>query len=149
MCTSSSPIRRANAGFTLLEVMVATLIMAIAVAGLLSGLAGSTRNAARLAAYDRSATLAKQKMDELLLDPKFPRHITIEGPWADQRQPGGWRARASVFDAMPGNGPGSPILERIQLEVWWMDGAARKSLTLEGFRSAIMRPEDAGARPSL
>ncbi len=126
---------RPQAGFTLLEVMVATLIMAIAVVTLLSGLAASTRNAAKLAAYDRSTTLAKQKMDELLLDLKTPRNQTIEGPWADPRQPGGWRARVSVFDGGTG-GPGSSVLDRIQLEVWWMDGPTRKSFTLEGFRAA-------------
>jgi len=130
--------RRTNrrAGFTLLEVMVATLIMSIAVVTLLSGLAASTRNAAKLAAYDRSATLAKQKMDELLLDLRLPREQTIEGPWADTRQPGGWRARVTVFDAPPGVGPGSRVLDRIQLEVWWMEGVVRKSFTLEGYRTA-------------
>ncbi len=128
--------KRPDAGFTLLEVMVATLIMAIAVVTLLSGLSASTRNAARLAAYDRSATLAKQKMDELLLDTRIRRGTPIEGPWADSRQPGGWRALVTAFDAPPGTGPGSPILDRIQLEVWWMDGAARKSFALEGFRVA-------------
>jgi prepilin-type N-terminal cleavage/methylation domain-containing protein len=128
---------RRQAGFTLLEVMVATLIMAIAVVTLLSGLAASTRNAAKLAAYDRSTTLAKQKMDELLLDLRIPRNQTIEGPWADARQPGGWRARVSIFDPPGGVGaPGSTVLDRIELEVWWMDGATRKSFTLEGFRTA-------------
>jgi general secretion pathway protein I len=51
-------------GFTLLEVLVATLIMGIAVSGILSGLAGAARNAARLTEYDRATILAKQKMDE-------------------------------------------------------------------------------------
>ncbi len=55
-------------GFTLLEVMVASLIMGIAVAGVLSGLAGAARNASRLTDYDRATLVAKQKMDELLLD---------------------------------------------------------------------------------
>ena len=35
-------------GFTLLEMIVATTIMGIAVAGLMSGISSSTRNAARL-----------------------------------------------------------------------------------------------------
>ena len=56
-------------GFTLLEVMVAALVMGIAVAGVLSGLAGAARNAARLTEYDRATLVAKQKMDELLADP--------------------------------------------------------------------------------
>ena len=57
-----------QSGFTLLEVLVATLIMGIAVAGILSGMAGASRNAARLTDIDRATLLAKQKMDELLLD---------------------------------------------------------------------------------
>ena len=46
-------------GFTLLEMVVATAIMGIAVVGLLSVLAGATRNAARLRDYDRVAQLAR------------------------------------------------------------------------------------------
>jgi prepilin-type N-terminal cleavage/methylation domain-containing protein len=37
-----------RAGFTLLEMMVATVIMGIAVVGLLSGISSSMRNAAKL-----------------------------------------------------------------------------------------------------
>ena len=55
-------------GFTLLEVLVATTIMAIAVVGLLSALSTSLRNASRLTDYDRAALVARRKMDELLLD---------------------------------------------------------------------------------
>ena len=44
---------RANRGFTLLEMIVATTIMGVAVTGLLAGLSGATRNAARLRDYER------------------------------------------------------------------------------------------------
>ena len=52
-------------GFTLLEVLVATLIMGIAISGILSGLSGAARNASRLTDHDRATLLAKQKMDAL------------------------------------------------------------------------------------
>ena len=58
-------------GFSLLEVMVATFIMAVAVVALLSNLTTSLRNASRLTDYDRAALMARHKMDELLLMPRL------------------------------------------------------------------------------
>ena len=52
-------------GFTLLEMLVATLIMGLAVVGLLSGISTSMRNAARLADYDRVTLLARARQREL------------------------------------------------------------------------------------
>ena len=69
---------RSQSGFTLLEVLVATAVMGIAVAGVLSGLSASARNAARLTAYDRATLLARSKMDELIADQKIPRKVPIE-----------------------------------------------------------------------
>ena len=43
---------RGERGFTLLEVLVATVIMGIAVAGLIAGLSQSAKNASRLTDYD-------------------------------------------------------------------------------------------------
>ena len=121
--------------------MVATLIMAIAVTGLLSAISTSMRSAARLTDYDRAAQLARQKMDELILTTtKLPRNLPIEGAW-DERS--GWRARLSTFDKQEGAGPGAPILERIELEIWWMSADKRRTFVLEGFRRGALQPEEA------
>ena len=66
-------------GFTLLEMMVATLIMGIAVIGLMGEITASMRNASRVTERDRAALLARSKMDELLLDPQFPLETPVAG----------------------------------------------------------------------
>ena len=132
-------------GFTLLEVLVATLIMGIAVSGILSGLAGAARNAARLTEYDRATILAKQKMDELLTNRAARRNQTIEGAFDPAVTAGvqaGWRARVVPFEAAPGAGPGFPDIDRVELEVWWMSGETRRSFNLEGFRRNLLRMGD-------
>jgi len=132
-------------GFTLLEVLVATLIMGIAVSGILSGLAGAARNAARLTEYDRATILAKGKMDELLIDRALPRNQMIEGAFDPSLTAGlqaGWRARVAPFEAPPGAGPGIADIDRVELEVWWMSGETRRGCNLEGFRRNVLRMGD-------
>ncbi len=132
-------------GFTLLEVMVATVIMGIAVSGVLSGLASAARNASRLTQYDRATLLARQKMDELLVDHGIRRGVPLEGVWDPAVAGGasaGWRELVEPFEMTPGAAPGNWVLDRVQLEVWWMDGAARRGFTLEGFRRGILQNGD-------
>ena len=131
-------------GFTLLEVLVATVIMAIAVVGLLSNLSTSLMNASRLTEYDRAVMLAKKTMEELLAEPNLPKRTPIGGEW-NQRLvgvTGGWQAMLTPFEKQPGSGPGSIALDRLQLEVWWMSGNQRRMLNLETFRQGVIRPED-------
>ena len=132
-------------GFSLLEVLVATLVMAIAVAGLLGSLSTSMRNAARLTERDRAVMLAKQKMDELLLMPKLPKNIPFDGRF-DPAQTGGleagWHAQVSTFDMQTPPAPGQAVLNRIQLEVWWKIGEDIRKFALDGYKSEILRPED-------
>jgi general secretion pathway protein I len=132
-------------GFTLLEVLVASVVMAIAVAGVLSALSTSMRNQARLTDYDRSAMLARRKMDELLSERKVPKFVVLEGQWdpvlTNNRQ-SGWRARVQPWEMLPNSGPGSPVVDRIELEVWWMDGERRRTFTLEGFRRGQLTESD-------
>ena len=132
-------------GFTLLEVLVATLIMGIAVSGLMSALSTSMRSAARLTDYDRAALLGRQKMDELLLATKLPKGSVIEGTWGPEVTgdlQAGWRARLTPFETTPKAGPGTLFLERVELEIWWTTGDQRRTFTLEGFRRAVLTPAD-------
>jgi general secretion pathway protein I len=135
-------------GFTLLEVLVATLIMALAVTGLLSALSTSLRSASRLTDYDRAALLAHQKMDELMIATKAPKLAPFEGTWGPEVTGGlrtGWRARITPFEMLPGASIGAAFLERIELEIWWMNGERRRTFQIEGFRRSVMTPDDVAA----
>jgi general secretion pathway protein I len=132
-------------GFTLLEMVVATLIMAIAVVGLLSGISGATRNAARLRQYDRAVQLARLRMNDLLMDYTLPRNTVVSGTFDPDLTGGiesGWRARLENFEMPPARAAGQLALDRIELEIWWASGNDRRTLALDAFRSRVLRPVD-------
>lgn len=130
-------------GFSLLEVMVATFIMAVAVVALLSNLTTSLRNASRLTDYDRAALMARHKMDELLLVPRLP--PMMEGRFPPAESAGldaGWRARTGIFEFAPGAGPGSQVLERVELMIEFNNGGKQKTFSLEAFRRRYLFPDE-------
>jgi general secretion pathway protein I len=134
-------------GFTLLEMLVATTILAVAVVGLLNGLSGATRNAARLREYDRAVQLARLRMNDLLADTNTPHDMPIGGPFDPQQTGGieaGWRAIVSTDDVSPVAINDDFAIDRVQLEVWWMAGGQRRSFMLEGYRRRLMKPEEVG-----
>jgi len=135
-------------GFTLLEVLVATVIMSIAVTALMSGLSGAVRNASRLRDHDRVAQLARLRMNELLMDPTLPRNAALEGRF-DSSIAGnlnaGWQALLTPFSTPPAPGPGMPALDRVVLQIWWIDGSNRHTFTLEGYKEHILVADDLAA----
>ena len=129
-------------GFSLLEVLVATFIMAVAITGLVSNLTGSLRNAARLGDYDRASLLAKRKMDELSIIRGLPRWAPIEGYWDASLTgsiPVRWRAIVTPFDVPPALRPNMAVLDRIELQVSWQGG---RTFTLEGYRRGYLTASD-------
>ncbi len=135
-------------GFTLLEVLVATLIMAIAVAGLMGAISTSIRNAARLTDHDRAVQLGRQKMDELLIATGLEKGVPFQGTWGPEVTGGsdmGWIARLTPFEVPKGRGLGQPFVERVELEIWWMSGPRRRSFRLEGCHRAILTKADLAA----
>jgi type II secretory pathway pseudopilin PulG len=126
--------------------IVATTIMGIAVAGLMSGISSSTRNAARLRDYDRVVQLARLRMNGLLTDPRVPLNAPQEGLFDPAITGGlecGWRAQVSVAEKSSSTpAAGDYVLDRIQLEIWWMSGGQRRTFPLDSYRRRTLRPED-------
>jgi general secretion pathway protein I len=132
---------RQRRGFTLLEMLVASTIMGVAIAGLLTGLSGSTRNAARLREYDRVVQLARLRMNDILADPNIRNTSLAESfpPEAAGGVEAGYRATVAKVEEGPLPTDGDFVLDRVQLEVWWMSGGGRRSFTLEGYRRRLIR----------
>ncbi|MES1260602.1 MAG: prepilin-type N-terminal cleavage/methylation domain-containing protein [Acidobacteriota bacterium] len=128
---------KSRSGFSLLEVLVATVVMGIAVTGLIVGLSQSVKNASRLADYDRAAMLARTKMNDLLLDVTLPFEGAVEGTFDNDQAgvPSGWKAVLKPFDSQPEAGPGSLVLQQIALQVWWQPPAGtRRNIEIESYR---------------
>jgi general secretion pathway protein I len=139
----------ARRGFTLLELIVATSILAVAVVGLMSGITGSTRNAARLRDSDRLVMAARERMNELLADYALPRDTVVSAPFDPALLGGieaGWRAQLSTAEKPPGGGAGQLALDRIRLEVWWDRNGNRRTIELEGFRKRSLLNGEGGAQ---
>jgi len=130
--------------------IVATTIMSIAVVGMLSGLAASTRNAARLRDYDRVAQLARLQMNDLLTDSRFRGTVSLSGTWNPSITGGleaGWQVRTEDFAQSPPAHkpmPGEMVLDRVVLNVWWMSGGNRRTFTMETIRRRVVAATDAG-----
>ena len=128
-------------GFTLLEVLVATMIMGLAVVGMLTALSTSMRNAARLTDHDRMAMLGQTRMDELLVDRTLPLEAQFDGRFDPQVTGGeeaGYHVAMNLFEAPPHATPLTPILQRIVVHVWWKQGDKQRGLDLEAFRRSII-----------
>jgi type II secretion system protein I len=137
-----------RSGFTLLEVLIATLVMAIAVAGLMGAISTSLRNAARLTDHDRAVLLGHQKMDELSIAAGLQKGVPFEGTWGPEVTAGsdmGWRARLTPFEVPKGAAIGRPFVERVELQIWWMSGSQRRWFTLEAFHRAVLTRADMAA----
>lgn len=133
------PMRRKSRqrGFTLLEVLVATIILAVAVSALLGNLSVSTGNLFKTSTVDRLTYLSKRKMDELIAIQNLPRGAVLEG--ALEIDPQSKKPLAGFRAQILAGGGLSPSaqerLERIVLETWLDTNGRRRTLLLESYRT--------------
>jgi len=140
--STSQSMRRSKSqsGFTLIEVLVATLILAVAVSALLANLSTSTSNLFRTNDIDRLTFLSKRKMDELISLQNLPIGAPINGVLetdAANKPSAGFTAQILPFSPV---GPNSgERVDRVRLETWIQSGSRRKIMQLESFRTVKVR----------
>jgi hypothetical protein len=92
---------------------------------------------------------ARERMNELLADYSLPRDAVVEGPFNPELMGGieaGWRAQLTTGER-PSSAAGQLALDRVQLEVWWRQNGARRTLELEGFRKRFLLKSEGGPGP--
>jgi general secretion pathway protein I len=130
---------RRHRGFSLLEVMVAFAIAALALTMLYQVMGNNARQAGGLGQHERAMMLAESLLASCASVP--PQGID-EG---DQSAGYQWRLRSQPFPTPADDMPQAPHLHEVQASVQWLDGNATRSFDLTTLRPE-MRPRP-GATP--
>lgn len=129
-----------QAGFTLLEVLVATIILAVGVSALLSNLSTSTSNLFKTGDVDRLTYLSKRKMDELIGVRNVPIGAPFEGVLeADAANKPIAGFTAQILPAGPVGAISGERIERVRLETWLQSGSKKRTMQLESYRMVRVR----------
>jgi general secretion pathway protein I len=127
---------RSQRGFTLMEVLVASVLMGTVFVAAVSLMSQSLRNIERMRPHEQAMRHAREKMNETLLREQ----LTLEhssGRWSD-----GYRWRVDVTPEVQANEPsrqGLPMLFNIRVEVSW-GGDQPRSYVLQTAQLAAAPP---------
>jgi general secretion pathway protein I len=125
-------MRRASAAFTLIEIVVAVAVLAVAMGALISGMARYADNAAYLREKTVALWVAHNRLTEIDLQPDWPALGKSDG---DVDMAGvQWRWRATVAETP------DPEVRRIDLRVE-AAGRAGEAIALSSFISKTGRKE--------
>lgn len=131
----------AECGVSLLEVLIAISLLGAGFAAIFPGLSAALRTTDRLGRYESSVDYAREKLNELVLDPAL-----TAGQRRSGVSPAGirWQAETQLVETRPLADPDRPAqLVRITLEVSWNTRTGRQSFSLQSLKLCV--PEAAPA----
>lgn len=136
----------AQAGYTLIEIVVAFAILALGLTLLLGTLSGATRQVRQAGEAGRAGLHAQSLLAEY---GEVPSPGAREGQLEDGRYR--WRLQVAPWnDPAPRGGPlridpNAARLLHLQLQVEWGEGGPRQRLQLSSLRLAVPQAEGVGA----
>ena len=119
-------------GFTLIETLVATMILAIGVVTILQLFSGGLRSVAISDSYTRAIFHAREKMNEILLADSLAEG-TVEGIFDDGYQ---WRADINKIEDDTENVVVPVVQFSVFLSVEWSQGIRKKAYELNSITIA-------------
>jgi prepilin-type N-terminal cleavage/methylation domain-containing protein len=127
-----------QAGVSLLEVLVAISLLGLGFAAVFSGFSASLRTIGRVEHYARVMEFARNKLNEVLIDPNI-------GPGEDLAgvsDPGlRWYVRTSVADERRGASEGQSVqLIRIEIVVSWDTAKGTQTFALQTLKLHFPSP---------
>ena len=138
--------RSRAAGFTLMEVLVASVLIATVFVAVTSLMSQSLRNLERMKPHERAMAHAREKMnEELLREQLAPEHST--GRWDDGYD---WRVDIAPEPGMTSGLPHQlaqsaqlqgPMLFDVRVQVGWGDAPNRRSYQVATTQWAQLTPE--------
>ena len=114
-------------GFTLLEVLISTVLLASVYVGVVALSSQSLRNLTRMQPHEMAMIHAREKMNQVLLLEELLPGIST-GAWEDGYR---WEARKSPNVYNPKPAPNSSGLFDVRVAVFWGDAPTQKSYVLE------------------
>ena len=137
---------RTQAGYTLIEIIVAFAILALGLTLLLGTLSGATRQVRQAGDAGRAALHAQSLLDEF---GELPQPGTREGDLDEGRYR--WRLDVAPWnDPAPRSGPrrsdpNAGRLLRLQVQVAWGEGGPSERLQVSSLRLVVPRADGVGA----
>lgn len=114
-------------GFTLLEVLISTVLLASVYVGVVALSSQSLRNLTRMQPHELAMDHAREKINQvLLLEELLPG--TSTGTWDDGYR---WEVRIAPNFYTPKPAPGSFGLFDVRVAIFWGDAPTEKSYVLE------------------
>lgn len=137
--TACTQVRRWQRGLSLLELLVALAIMAMALGMLYRASGSSARSAGDLQSYQRAAMLAQSLL--------AARDAIPETGWNEAGDSAGfvWAVQSSPYGAADPN-PNVPRLHEIVIEVAWQERGSSKHIVLQTLRPQRLPMAGGGLR---